>query len=176
MSEIEEKLEGAVYKEAKREIKEDLRFLAFALCEEAYAVPLLKVREVIALGEITPVPHTPPHFKGIMNLRGQVISVIDLRTKFNMKKIETGSETAIVILDLNPFCLGIVVDSVDSVLALTEDQISPSPDIESSVSQEYITGVARIEKKLILILDIEKALSIDDLAAIRNQNTRKKAA
>ena len=175
MSEIEN-LDEAAVKATKKAAGTDLRFLAFALCNEEYAVPLLKVREVIALGDITPVPHTPAHFKGIMNFRGLVISVIDLRVKFKMQKAEIGPETAIVILDLSPLCLGVVVDSVDSVLALTEEQISPSPDIESSVNNEYITGVARVDKKLILILDIEKTLSVDDLTAIRNQASKKKVA
>ncbi|MFW7380203.1 MAG: chemotaxis protein CheW [Oligoflexus sp.] len=160
----------------KKDGSKEQRFLAFALSHEEYAVPLLKVREVIALNEITKVPYTPAHFKGIMNLRGQVISVIDLRVKFNMASAEIGAETAIVILDLNPICLGVIVDSVDAVLAMSQDQISPSPNIESSINTEYIVGVARVEKKLVLILDIEKTLSVDDLKVIKNQTPLKQSA
>ncbi|MBC7533903.1 MAG: purine-binding chemotaxis protein CheW [Oligoflexus sp.] len=143
------------------------RFLVFNLNDESYAVPLLKVREVIAQTEITPVPYTPAHFKGVMNLRGQVISVIDMRLKFKMKAKDASGETAIIILDLSPVSLGVVVDSVTSVVALNEDQISPSPEIESSISTDYITGIVRMDGKLILILEIEKTLSLDDLSSMR---------
>ncbi len=136
----------------------DHRFLAFSLGAEAYAVPLAKVREVIALGEITPIPHTPPHLKGVMNLRGQVISIVDLRTRLRMKPVEKSSETAVIILDLHPQSLGMIVDSVNSVLALGSDKISPPPDVESSLQADFIQGVARIDNGLVLIMDIEKGL------------------
>ncbi|RZA22137.1 MAG: purine-binding chemotaxis protein CheW [Proteobacteria bacterium] len=136
----------------------DHRFLAFSLGEEAYAVPLAKVREVIALGEITPIPHTPVHLKGVMNLRGQVISIVDLRTRLRMKPAEKSSETAVIILDLHPQSLGMIVDSVNSVLALGSDKISPPPDVEGSLQADFIQGVARIDSGLVLIMDIEKGL------------------
>lgn len=148
------------------------RFLVFSLGEESYAVPLLKVREVIAQTEITPVPYTPGHFKGVMNLRGQVISVIDMRLKFKMKAKDTTGETAIIILDLSPVSIGVIVDSVTSVVALSDEQISPSPDIESSINTDYITGIARMDGRLILILEIEKTLSLDDLSALRKTQTK----
>jgi purine-binding chemotaxis protein CheW len=146
---------------------ETARFLAFTLCQEEYAVPLLKVKEVIALTEITPVPYTPSHFKGIMNLRGQVISVIDLRLKFRMSKADTTQETAIIILDLNPLSFGVIVDSIDSVLAVEASDLRPPPDVESQVKNDYITGVTRKDNKLVLILDIDRTLSLDDLKALK---------
>lgn len=155
---------------------ESQRFLTFALGQESYAVPLAKVREVIALGEITKVPNTPPHFKGIMNLRGQVISVVDLRVKFKMKDISTTPESAIIILDLNPLCLGIIIDSVEAVLPVNEENMSPPPDIETGINTDYIKGIARVDKRLLLILDIEKTLSVEDLVAMKNQDSRKNAA
>jgi purine-binding chemotaxis protein CheW len=148
------------------------RFLVFSLGDEHYAVPLLKVREVIAQTEITPVPYTPAHFKGVMNLRGQVISVIDMRVKFKMKAKDTTGETAIIILDLSPVSIGVIVDSVTSVVALTDEQISPSPDIESTISTDYITGIARMDGRLILIIEIEKTLSLDDLSALRKSQAQ----
>lgn len=144
------------------------RFLIFSLHNEQYAVPLLKVKEVIALTETTPVPYSPSHFKGIMNLRGQVISVIDLRTKLKMPKGEASPETAIIILDLSSLSLGIIVDSVESVLALNKDEVQPPPDVGTSDAR-YITGVARKDKKLILLLDIEKTLSVEDLKTMKAQ-------
>jgi purine-binding chemotaxis protein CheW len=144
------------------------RFLIFSLNSEQYAVPLLKVKEVIALTETTPVPYSPAHFKGIMNLRGQVISVIDLRMKLKMPKADASSETAIIILDLSPLSLGIIVDSVESVLAVNKDEIQPPPDVGGK-DTAYIRGVTRKDKRLILLLDIEKTLSVDDLKTMKSQ-------
>jgi purine-binding chemotaxis protein CheW len=156
----------------KEKTEETQRFLAFTLAQEQYAIPLLRVKEVIAMTEATPVPYTPPHFKGIINLRGQVISVIDLRAKLKMAKSEGQPETSIIILDLAPLCLGAVVDSIDSVLALEPEEISPTPDIETTVQGQFLNGVARKDKKLILLLDIESILSVEDLKAIKNQNKK----
>lgn len=149
---------------------ETVRFLVFSLCGEEYAIPLLKVREVIALTEITPVPYTPPHFKGIINLRGQLISVVDLRLKFKMAKSVVTSETAIIILDISGLSLGIIVDSVESVLALRTSEVSEPPHFESGIRQDYLSGVARRENKLILLLDIEKTLSVEELKVIKEQH------
>lgn len=145
------------------------RFLIFSLHNEQYAVPLLKVKEVIALTETTPVPYSPSYFKGIMNLRGQVISVIDLRLKLKMPKQDASAETAIIILDLFPLSLGVIVDSVESVLAVDQKEIQPPPEVGGS-NTTYIRGVTKKDKKLILILDIEKTLSVEDLKAITAQN------
>lgn len=142
------------------------RFLTFSLNKEQYAVPLLKVKEVIALTETTPVPYSPAHFKGIMNLRGQVISIIDLRMKMKMPKADANSESAIIILDLSPLSLGVIVDSVESVLAVTTEEIQPPPDMGGKETA-YIRGVTRKENRLILLLDIEKTLSVEDLHAMR---------
>lgn len=146
------------------------RFLTFSLGSEEYAVPLLSVKEVIGVPEITPVPYTPSHFLGITNLRGQVTSVIDLRLKFKMKKPENTGETAVIIADLAPLSIGLVVDSINSVLAVQESQVSPSPRIESTQSSDYILGVVNREKALILLLDLAKALSVEDHAAIRGSS------
>lgn len=154
---------------AKKKAVDEKRYLVFTLVNEQYAVPLLQVKEVLGLTDTTPVPYTPSHFRGIMNLRGQVISIIDLRLKFKMGKSDFGPETAIIILDMAPLYLGVIVDSVDSVLGLTEEEISPSPDVETNVKTDYIEGVARKDKKLILLLNIEKTLNVEDLKALKVQ-------
>jgi len=152
------------------------RFLEISLCGESYAIPLLKVREVIAMTEMTSIPHAPAHFKGIMNLRGQIISVVDLRVKFRMSKAEIKPETTIVIVDLGQINLGVIVDSVDSVLPLGTGEISPAPDIEGSVKSDFIQGVARKGERLVLILDIEGILNVEDLNAAKRGNQAKSAA
>lgn len=134
------------------------RYLAFTLGSEHYAIPLLTVREVVAMPEITKVPNTPPHFLGIINLRGQVISIVDLRSKFKIKTDEAKQETAVVIVNTEELCIGVVVDSVDSVLPLSAKDIQERPQIESAVSSEYITGVTEQQNSLIILIDIAKAV------------------
>ncbi len=147
-----------------------VKYICFGLGQEEFGIPLLTVKEVLAIPDITPVPQTPPHFLGIINLRGNVISIMDLRAKFGIK-FSTTEETTVIILDFGDYQLGVVVDRVDAVLSLNPDQISNKPHIESSKSTDYISGVYRQEQKLILILDIAKALSVED----RNMATRKAA-
>jgi purine-binding chemotaxis protein CheW len=103
-----------------------------------------------------------------MNLRGQVISVIDLRMKMKMPKAEASPETAIIILDLSPLSLGVIVDSVESVLAVEKQEIQPPPDVGGKDAM-YISGVTRKDSKLILLLDIEKTLSVEDLRTMKAQ-------
>lgn len=143
----------------------EARHLSFTLGQEEYAIPLLSVKEVIAPPDITPVPHTPTYFLGIMNLRGQVISVIDLRIKLGIKVKEV-SETAIIICDLGTMCLGVMVDSINSVLNPKPQDVSDRPEIHSSKNTEYITSVYRKDNHLVLFLDIAKSLDLVDRAAI----------
>ena len=156
-----------------RQSETNQRYLAFSLRAEQYAIPLLQVKEVIGMTEPTPIPQTPAYFKGIINLRGQVISVIDLRTKLQLSKAADGPETSIIILDLEPLCLGVIVDSINSVLALSPEDLSPAPDA-TDLKDQYLTNVARQENQLTLILDIRATLSVQDIAALKN--SQKQAA
>lgn len=146
----------------------DQRFLVFTLAQEAYAVPLLKVKEVLAPAEITPLPQAPAHFKGIMNLRGQVISVLDLRLKFKVGSAALGAESAIIILDAADLAVGVIVDSVESVLAVSAENIQPPPAVNSSLGRDFLLGVTRHEQRLVLLLAIENALNLQDLQTARN--------
>lgn len=153
----------------------DQRYIAFSLGSEQYAIPLLQAKEFIGVTEPTPVPQTPDYFKGIINLRGQVISVIDLRSKLRLSKSETkpgnSNESSIIILDLKDLYLGMIVDSINSVLALTDDELGPPPTIEHSEHGRYIIGVARKDNKLTLILDIKALLNVQDFEVIKNNST-----
>lgn len=151
------------------------RYLCFSLGEETFAIPLLSVREVIAVPEITRVPQTPPHFLGIMNLRGQVISVIDLRNKLAIKP-KSNSETAVIICDLGENSIGVVVDSINSVLHPSPDQVTEKPEIQSQRNTDYIKGVYRLEHELVLLLDIAQALSLGDHQLLAKASTHSKAA
>jgi purine-binding chemotaxis protein CheW len=151
------------------------RYLSFSLGPEEYAIPLLGVKEVVAVPEITPIPFTPPHFLGIMNLRGQVISVIDLRQRLGIKA-GGNSETAVIICDLSPLVLGVVVDSINAVVAKSAAEISAKPDVQSTRSSDYITGVFHKDKKLVLLLEIGHALGVEDLRIATHQSARREAA
>lgn len=138
------------------------RYLSFSLGEEEYAIPLLAVREVIAMPEVTPIPFTPPHFLGIMNLRGQVISVIDLRTKLGITP-KSKQEMAVIICDLSTVSLGIVVDSINHVVSPSASELSGKPDIQGTKNSDYISQVYRSKDALILLIDISRALGMGDL-------------
>lgn len=144
------------------------RYICFSIGKEEFGIPLLAIKEVIAIPEVTPIPFSPPYFLGIMNLRGQVISVLDLRLKLGIKPV-AGSETAVIICDLSPIVLGVVVDSINSVISPKQSEISEKPEIGTGKNSEYITGVYRRDKELILLLDIAKSLNLDDLKAVHAQ-------
>lgn len=150
------------------------RYLCFSLGNEEFAIPLLKVKEVIGVPETTSIPQSPGYFVGIMNLRGSVISILDLRIKLGFKP-QNSSETTVIILDLGETNLGMVVDCVNSVVAIPSDQISPKPAIESSKVADYITGVFRKQEHLVLLLNIEKSLSVEDRTTLSRAATAKAA-
>lgn len=144
------------------------RYLCLNLGLEEFAVPLLAVKEVIGLPETTPIPQAPSHFSGIMNLRGKIISVMDLRVKLGIKPTAS-DETTVIILDLGDYNLGVVVDKVNSVQVLTDDMVADKPHIDGGKSHDYITGVFRKDEHLILLLDISKALSVEDRSTVQKQ-------
>lgn len=135
------------------------RYLSFNLGTEEFGIPLLIVKEVLALPETTPIPFVPSHFIGVMNLRGQVISLVDLRSKFGIKATNS-DETAVIICDLQSTSIGIVVDSVNSVITPTNEDMSDKPEMQSTASSQYIVSIYRKEGRMVLFLDINKALNI----------------
>lgn len=146
-------------------MSETSRYLCLNLGAEEFAIPLLTVKEVLGMPEVTPIPQTPTYFLGIMNLRGQVISVVDLRTKLGIKP-SNSEETAVIILDLDDSSFGIVVDKVNSVQEISKEQLSEKPSLENSKANEFINGVFKKENGLILVLDISRTLSVGDKATM----------
>jgi purine-binding chemotaxis protein CheW len=155
------------------------RYLNFSLGGEDYAIPLSTVREVIAMPKVTPIPDTPAHFLGMMDLRGQVISVIDLRKKMNIRPA-ANAETTVIICDFATQSIGVVVDAVNAVLSPGLGEIAEKPMVQNLKSSEYITGVYRKENKLIIFIDIAGILDIHDRAMAANagvvSSSAKKAA
>lgn len=141
------------------------RFLCFSLAQEEYAIPLLGVREVIALPEITPVPQTPSYFLGIMNLRGQIISVIDLRMKFGLSADRT-EQSCVIICDFPSVALGVVVSSVNNVLSLLPAQIGGKPEFSGVAGSSFVKGVVQRDDRLVLLVDLASALGIELARAV----------
>ena len=148
------------------------RYIEFSLGQEDYAIPLLMVREVISVPDTTPIPKSPTHFLGIMNLRGQVISVVDLRKKLKVDA-RKDKEEAVIIVDIGGMNIGVVVDSINKVLAFSSDEVSEMPEVENQVNTHFIFGVYKKEQSLTVLLDIAKVLDLKDMEAI---NGMKKAA
>lgn len=137
------------------------KYLTFALGEEDYGLEILAVREIIGLMEITPVPKTPSYVQGVINLRGKVISVIDLRSKFGMPTIEYTSETCIIVVQMQNIHIGVIIDRVKEVLDITRDQIEPSPNFGCTIDSDFIMGIGKIEDNVKILLDISKVLCED---------------
>lgn len=141
------------------------RYLSFSLGKEEYAIPLLSVKEVLALPEITPVPQTPSYFLGIMNLRGQVISVMDLRSKLGIKPLD-GAETVVVICQIGDLVVGITVDSVNSVLNPKKEEISDRPELDATKNSRFVSAIYRRDTHMVLLIDVGRALNLDDYKTI----------
>lgn len=144
------------------------RFIEFSLGDEDYAIPLLMVREVISIPETTPIPKAPKHFIGLMNLRGQVISIVDLRNKLTIKPKEVISDSAVIIVDFKGMNIGIVVDSINRVLAFSRNEIQEMPELQSQVKSDYILGIYKKEDGLTVLLDIAKCLDVKDYNVLKS--------
>jgi len=146
------------------------KYLTFALGSEEYGLEILKVREIIGYMEITAVPQTPHHVKGVINLRGQVIPVIDLRAKFGMETAEITEESCIIVVEIaqgtHNFQTGIVVDHVQEVLDIDGGDIEEAPQFGSSVNTDFILGMGKIEDTVKILLDIDKVLAGDDFSGL----------
>ena len=144
------------------------KYLTFALGAEEYGLEILKVREIIGHMEITAIPQTPMHIKGVINLRGQVIPVIDLRLKFGMPEEEITEETCIIVVDIaqngTQFLTGIVVDHVSEVLDVEGENIEPAPQFGSSVDTNFILGMGKIGETVKILLDIDKVMGGEDFS------------
>ena len=146
------------------------KYLTFALASEEYGLEILKVREIFGYMEITAVPQTPDHVKGVINLRGQVIPVIDLRAKFGMDTTEVTEETCIIVVEISQgtrkFDTGIVVDHVQEVLDIDGQNIEEAPQFGSNVNTDFILGMGKIEDTVKILLDIDKVLAGEDFSSL----------
>jgi purine-binding chemotaxis protein CheW len=144
------------------------KYLTFQLANEEFGIRVLKVREIMGVQEITAVPQTPHHVKGVINLRGKVIPVIDLRLKFGLPAAEYTQRTCIIVAQVagehsSTILMGIVVDGVSEVLNLSGQEIEDTPDFGEDIGGEYLLGMAKVKGKVKILLDIDRILSAHDL-------------
>lgn len=142
------------------------KYLTLRLADEAYGLEILKVREIIGWTDVTPVPTTPRFVKGVINLRGKVIPVMDLRLKFGMPEKAPTPETCIIVVQVGGAEIGVVVDRVLEVLGVADDDIEDAPFFGPGVATEFILGVGKTGGKVTLLLDIDKALTQEEAAAL----------
>jgi purine-binding chemotaxis protein CheW len=142
------------------------KYLTFVLGGEEYGIDILSVMEIIGMMEITAVPQTPRFVKGVVNLRGKVIPVVDLRLKFGMREKEPTKETCIVVVEVDGLQMGVMVDTVREVLDIGAEQIEPAPRFGTAVDTAFIDGMAKVDDRVKILLDIEKVLSTEDLELV----------
>jgi len=166
MSEVDEKIDQAVKVMADKEGK----YLTFTLTEEEYGIGILKIKEIIGMLPITSVPQTPDFVKGVINLRGKVIPVMDLRLRFGMMSIDYTERTCIIVVEIagqtGTILVGIVVDAVSEVLNIKGDDIEKTPTFGTKLNTEYILGMAKMEGGVKILLDIDQVLSSDELSTL----------
>lgn len=153
-------------------ITETTQYLTFTLGEEVFALEIGKVREVLDFTSITKVPRTPEFMRGVINLRGAVVPVVDMRLKFGMEKTEKSVNTCIIIvevmLDDETLVLGALADSVQEVFELEPGQIEPAPKIGTHLRTDFIRGMGKKDEQFIIILDIDRIFSTDELAIVQD--------
>ena len=138
-------------------------FLTFTLGAEEYGMDILKVQEIRGYDSVTAIANTPAFIKGVINLRGIIVPIVDLRIKFNLGKVDYDQFTVVIILNLGTRVVGVVVDSVSDVLTLTPDQIKAAPTLSTTLDTRYIMGLGTVDQRMLILVDIEKLMSSRDM-------------
>ena len=141
-------------------------YLTFRLDQEEYGIDILKVQEIRGYEPPTRIAHAPEFIKGVVNLRGTIVPIVDMRLKFNCSKAEYNSFTVVIILNLHRRVVGIVVDSVSDVMELAPEAIRPAPDIESAIDNGCILGLGSVGERMLIVMDIEKLMSNVDMGLV----------
>ena len=144
------------------------KYLTFFLGDEEYGLEILKVREIIGMMDITPVPRTPEFIRGVINLRGKVIPVVELRQKFGMETVEQTDETCIIVVQAQGVEMGIVVDRVSEVIDIAAEEIQDAPSFGTTVDTDYILGIGKSVDRVKLLLDIDQVLSPDEAGDVQS--------
>lgn len=146
--------------------QEEEQLVVFALAKEEYGLPITKVHEINRMAPITALPQTPSFVEGVINLRGRIIPVIDLRKRFQLPVLEQTDNTRIIIVDMEGKMIGVVVDAVNEVVRLPNEQVEPAPP-SFILDSKYICGVGKLDKRMLILLDIDKVITEQEAIALR---------
>lgn len=154
------------------------KFLTFFLAEEEYGLEILKVQTIIGMMDVTPMPRTPDFVKGVINLRGQIIPVIDLRLKFAMESVEHTSETCVIVVQVaneqnEEIIMGVIVDRVSEVMDISSEQIEETPEFGIDLDTEFILGIGKIADKVVILLDVDKVMSASEVVLVEKAVKKK---
>lgn len=145
-------------------------YLTFRLGPEEYGVDILKVQEIRGYDAVTRLPDAPPWVKGVINLRGTIVPVVDLRIRFRLGEPKYDAFTVMIILNVANRVIGVVVDSVSDVTRLEPEQIRPAPDFGSALDSRYLTGVASVDQRMLILIDIERLMLSPEMALVDSSN------
>lgn len=146
-----------------QESRSSSEYLVFALGDEVYGIDILKVQEIRAYETVAKIANTPDFIKGVINLRGVIVPVVDMRIKFRLDNVDYNQFTVVIVLNVCGRVIGMVVDSVSDVIALTSEQIHAKPEFGSSMDTQYLTGIGMVDEGMIILIDIERLMSSDDM-------------
>jgi purine-binding chemotaxis protein CheW len=141
-------------------------YLTFTLGQEEYGIDILKVQEIRGYDAVTKIANTPEFIKGVINLRGTIVPIIDMRIKFQLGSVEYNQFTVVIILNIADRVVGMVVDGVSDVIALASDQIRPAPEFGATLDTQYIIGLATVDERMIIVVDIERLMTSQDMALV----------
>ena len=141
-------------------------FLTFALGEEEYGVEILKVQEIRGYDAVTRLPDAPEYIKGVVNLRGTIVPVIDMRMKFRLDKVEYTAMTVMIVLNVGGRVVGIVVDSVSDVVRLGGEQIREVPELGAAIDRQFLTGIGTLDERMLILLDIERLMTSSEMGLV----------
>ena len=143
-----------------------LEALAFKLGNEEYGIKILKVQEIRGYESVTRIASAPEHVKGVVNLRGTIVPIVDMRIKFNLGTPTYNQFTVVIILNIQDRVVGMVVDSVSDVISLTAEQIKPAPDMGGALNTDYLIGLGTVDERMIILVDIDRLMSSEEMGVI----------
>ncbi|AQU84603.1 MAG: chemotaxis protein CheW [Halomonas sp.] len=145
---------------------ENREFLVFSLGEEEYAIDILKVQEIRGYENVTRIANAPDFIKGVTNLRGVIVPIVDLRIKFHLENVEYGGQTVVIVVNVADRVVGIVVDGVSDVMTLTPEQIKPAPEFGVTLSSDFLSGLGSLDDRMLVLVDIDKLLTSEEMALV----------
>ena len=148
--------------ESRVDLEDSTNLVTFRLGSGEYAIDIMQAKEIIKMEKITLIPNAPDFVEGVINLRGNIIPIIDLKKRFNLEEIEGDKNTGIIIVKIEDVDMGIIIDSISKVVSIANSDIQPPPPMLSGIGQKYIKGVGKLEDKLLVVLDLEKLFSNEE--------------